>query len=94
MIFQLLDNLALPDRFETIRNGFPVKFYIDIGRGTSKNYFLHQKIVKNYQNRLPDRKRPPASYNGDPVVNWAHVPGNVPDFEESPEVKWCSECSD
>ena len=94
--FQLLTNFAHTYRSETFRNGFPVKFRIDMGRKDFKNHFFNKnswKIVENRQNRLPD----PRTYYGDPHCNFwlgTFSPRNFPDPKQSPEQKWGAGCSD
>ena len=49
LVFEVLTNLACPDRSETIRNGFPVKFRIDIGRWRLQKHFFNEKSLKFMQ---------------------------------------------
>ena len=68
--FQLLTNFAHPYRSETIRNGFPVKFRIDMGRKDFKNHFFQQKFMKNRRKSPKSTPRPripsPATYYEEP----------------------------
>ena len=65
--FQVLTNLTFPDRSETIRNGFPVKFYVDICLGRFEKLFFGRKSSKigNFrQNPLPTPCISLRIYNG------------------------------
>ena len=65
--FQLLTNFAIPYRSETIRNGFPMKFRIDIGPQRLKKHFPERKSMKNRAKSptsTPGARHPPATYYG------------------------------
>ena len=66
--FQFLTNFAFPYRSKTIRNGFPMKFRIDIGRERSRKHFLstktHENSWKIIKSTLRSRQ-PPATYYRD-----------------------------
>ena len=65
--FQLFSNFPLPYRSETIRNGFPVKFRIDIGPDDLKKHFSRRKIIKKSSKitKIDSRSpRVPATYYG------------------------------
>ena len=66
-VFEVLTNLACPDRSETIRNGFPVKFRIDIDPERLKKHFSERKSMKNRAKSptsTPEARHPPATYYG------------------------------
>ena len=65
--FQVFTNLTFPDRSETIRNGSPVKFYVDICLGRFEKLFLGRKssnIEIFQQNSLPNPCISLRVYNG------------------------------
>ena len=67
--FQLFSNFPLPYRSETIRNGFPVKFRIDIGPEDLKKHFSLRKIIKKSSKitKIDSRSpAPPVIYYMDP----------------------------
>ena len=68
-VFQVLTNLTFPGSSETIRNGFPVKFYVDICLGRFEKLFLRRKssnIEIFQQNSLPNPCISLRVYNGFP----------------------------
>ena len=94
--FQLFANFPFPYRSETIRNGFPVKFRIDIGPERSRKHFFQRKLMKKYGKSSKSTHRPrtpPATYYGDLHCKIRPSDGKFRPKIFSPPKIACPECS-